>query len=148
MVRLFRALFGQFSGGSAIVTVLVCAMFTSFTGASGVTIIALGGLLMPVLLQERYSARNALGLVTGAGSLGLLFAPCLPLIIIQVQQTARRSASRRLARDSRPAGRRAVNHLRSVGDYCLAGRLRQMMDLVRGKQRDLKAMVYGQTLRV
>ena len=78
MVRLFRALFGQFSGGSAIVTVLVCAMFTSFTGASGVTIIALGGLLMPVRLQERYSARNALGLVTGAGSLGLLFAPCRP----------------------------------------------------------------------
>jgi tripartite ATP-independent transporter DctM subunit len=81
LIRLFDALVGQFRGGPAIVTALVCAFFTSFTGASGVTILALGGLLMPILLAERYSERNALGLLTGAGALGLLFPPCLPLIL-------------------------------------------------------------------
>ena len=65
-------------------TALVCAFFTSFTGASGVTILALGGLLMPVLLAARYSERNALGLLTSAGSLGLLFPPCLPLIFYAI----------------------------------------------------------------
>ena len=84
LVRLFQALVGQFRGGPAVVTALVCAFFTSFTGASGVTILALGGLLMPVLLQSKYSERNALGLMTGAGSLGLLFPPCLPLILYAV----------------------------------------------------------------
>ena len=81
LVRVFNALVGQFRGGPAIVTALVCAFFTSFTGASGVTILALGGLLMPVLIGARYSERAALGLLTGAGSLGLLFPPCLPLIL-------------------------------------------------------------------
>ena len=81
LVRVFHALFGTLQGGPAIVTVLACAFFTTFTGASGVTILALGGLLMPVLLGARYSERNALGLLTGAGSLGLLFPPCLPLIL-------------------------------------------------------------------
>src|SRR5207248_11734395 len=71
-------------GGPAIVTALVCAFFTSFTGASGVTILALGGLLMPVLLAARYSERDALGLLTGAGSLGLLFPPCLPVILYSI----------------------------------------------------------------
>jgi tripartite ATP-independent transporter DctM subunit len=84
LVRVFRALFGSFPGGSAVVTTLVCAFFTSFTGASGVTIVALGGLLMPVLLEERYSQKAALGLVTGAGSLGLLLPPCLPLILYAI----------------------------------------------------------------
>ena len=84
LVRVFQALFGSLRGGTGIVTVLVCAFFTSFTGASGVTILALGGLLLPVLLQARYSERTALGLVTGAGSLGLLFPPCLPLILYSV----------------------------------------------------------------
>ena len=84
LVRLFQALFGQFRGGPAVVTALVCAFFTSFTGASGVTILALGGLLMPVLLQAKFSEKNALGLLTGAGSLGLLFPPCLPLILYAV----------------------------------------------------------------
>ncbi len=68
LVRVFQALVGHFRGGPAIVTVLVCAFFTSFTGASGVTILALGGLLMPVLLAARYSEKNALGLLTGSGS--------------------------------------------------------------------------------
>src|SRR6185503_7566092 len=84
LVRVFEAWFGQFRGGPAIVTALVCAFFTSFTGASGVTILALGPVLMPVLLQAKYSERSALGLVTGAGSLGLLFPPCLPLILYAV----------------------------------------------------------------
>lgn len=81
LVRVFQALVGSLRGGAAIVTALACAFFTTFTGASGVTILALGGLLMPVLLAARYSERNALGLLTGAGSLGLLFPPCLPLIL-------------------------------------------------------------------
>lgn len=84
LVRVFHALFGQLPGGSAVVTALACAFFTSFTGASGVTIVAIGGLLMPVLLAERYSEKAALGLVTGAGSLGLLFPPCLPLILYAI----------------------------------------------------------------
>jgi tripartite ATP-independent transporter DctM subunit len=84
LVRVFQALFAQLRGGSGIVTVLVCAFFTSFTGASGVTILALGGLLMPILIQAKYSERTALGLVTGSGSLGMLFPPCLPLILYAV----------------------------------------------------------------
>jgi len=84
LVRVFYALFGQFRGGPAIVTVLVCALFTSFTGASGVTILALGGLLMPVLIGARYSEKDALALLTGSGSLGLLLPPCLPLIFYAI----------------------------------------------------------------
>jgi tripartite ATP-independent transporter DctM subunit len=84
LVRVFQAMVGQFRGGPAVVTALVCAFFTSFTGASGVTILALGGVLLPVLLAARYSERNALGLLTGAGSLGMLFPPCLPLILYTI----------------------------------------------------------------
>ena len=98
LVRVFQALFGQFRGGPAVVTALVCAFFTSFTGASGVTILALGGLLMPVLLQAKFSEKNALGLLTGAGSLGLLFPPCLPLILYAV------IAQRTMANLELPAG--------------------------------------------
>jgi C4-dicarboxylate transporter, DctM subunit len=88
LVAVFQALFGSLRGGPAIVTALVCAFFTSFTGASGVTILALGGLLMPVLRSARYSERDALGLLTGAGSLGLLFPPCLPVILYSVVASA------------------------------------------------------------
>lgn len=84
LVRVFYALFGQIRGGPAIVTVLVCSFFTSFTGASGVTILALGGLLMPVLAGARYKDKDALGLLTGSGSLGLLLPPCLPLIVYAI----------------------------------------------------------------
>ena len=84
LVRVFSALLGSFRGGPALVTVLVCAFFTSFTGASGVTILALGGLLMPILTGARYSEKNALGLLTGSGSLGLLLPPCLPLIVYAI----------------------------------------------------------------
>jgi tripartite ATP-independent transporter DctM subunit len=84
LIRLFSAVVGRMRGGPAILVVLVCAFFTSFTGASGVTILALGGLLMPVLLAAGYSEKTSLGLVTGSGSLGLLLPPCLPLIFYAV----------------------------------------------------------------
>lgn len=84
LVRVCNALVGHLRGGAAIAAALACAFFTSFTGASGVTILALGGLLLPVLVAARYSERNALGLLTGAGSLGLLFPPCLPLILYAI----------------------------------------------------------------
>jgi tripartite ATP-independent transporter DctM subunit len=84
LIRLFNAVVGQLRGGPAVLVALVCAFFTSFTGASGVTILALGALLMPVLLAAGYSERTALGLLTGTGSLGLLLPPCLPLIFYGV----------------------------------------------------------------
>ena len=84
LIRVFHALLGQLRGGPAIVAVIACAFFTSFTGASGVTILALGGLLMPVLLKAGYSERSTLGLLTGSGGLGLLFPPSLPLIIFAI----------------------------------------------------------------
>lgn len=84
LVRLFDALFGGFRGGTALVTTVACAFFTSFTGASGATILALGGVLMPALLSAGYSQRNSLGLLTGAGSLGMLFPPCLPPILYAI----------------------------------------------------------------
>ncbi len=84
LVSLFQAMVGSWRGGPAIATALVCAFFTSFTGASGVTILALGGLLMPILRSARYSEQSALGLLTGAGSLGLLFPPCLPVILYSI----------------------------------------------------------------
>jgi len=81
LLRLFRAFFGWMPGGTAIVTAALCAFFTVFTGGSGVTILALGGLLMPALLAEGYRQRFSLGLLTASGSLGLLFPPALPLIL-------------------------------------------------------------------
>jgi tripartite ATP-independent transporter DctM subunit len=84
MVNLARALFGTIPGGLAVVTLMSCSLFTAFTGASGVTIVALGGLLYPMLLKERYPERFALGLVTTSGSLGLLFPPSLPLILYAI----------------------------------------------------------------
>ncbi len=84
LVRLLRAWTGHLRGGPAVVTVFACAFFTAFTGGSGITILALGGLLMPILMSSRYDGNKALGLVTGAGSLGVLFAPCLPLILYSI----------------------------------------------------------------
>jgi C4-dicarboxylate transporter DctM subunit len=81
MVALYRALFGWMPGGLAIVSFIACAFFTAFTGASGITIIALGGLLYPILTKEQYSEKFSLGLLTTSGSLGLLFPPSLPLIL-------------------------------------------------------------------
>ncbi len=84
LVRVFSAWFGPFRGGLAAATVLSCAFFTTFTGASGVTILALGGLLLPALKAAGYRDRNALGLITGSGSIGLLFPPCLPVILYSI----------------------------------------------------------------
>jgi len=80
LVAVFQALTGHVRGGPAVAAAIVCAFFTTFTGASGVTILALAGLLMPVLRAAKFSERDALGMMTGAGSLGILLPPCLPVI--------------------------------------------------------------------
>ncbi len=84
LVRFFRALFGWMPGGIAVMVAAVCAVFTTFTGGSGVTIIALGGLVYPILKEDGYPEGFSLGLVTAAGSLGLLFPPSLPVILYSV----------------------------------------------------------------
>jgi C4-dicarboxylate transporter, DctM subunit len=81
LVNMASALLGWIPGGLALVTLWTCAFFTIFTGASGVTIVALGGLLLPELEKSRYPKRFALELVTGSGAIGLLFPPALPLIV-------------------------------------------------------------------
>lgn len=84
LVKLTSALLGWMPGGLAIVALLACAFFTAFTGASGVTIVALGALLVPAMAQAGYKENFNLGLVTTSGSLGLLFAPSVPLILYAV----------------------------------------------------------------
>jgi tripartite ATP-independent transporter DctM subunit len=84
LVRFFRALFGWMPGGVAILVAAVCALFTTFTGGSGVTIMALGGLLYPILREEQYPEGFSLGLVTASGSLGLLLPPSLPVILYAI----------------------------------------------------------------
>ncbi len=84
LVRLSSAMLGWMPGGLAIVCIAACAFFTAFTGASGVTIIALGAILYPALGQAGYDEKFNLGLITAGGSLGLLFAPSLPLILYGV----------------------------------------------------------------
>jgi tripartite ATP-independent transporter DctM subunit len=84
LVRFFRSLFGWLPGGVAILVAAVCALFTTFTGGSGVTIMALGGLLLPILLKDGYPEGFSLGLVTASGSLGLLLPPSLPVILYAV----------------------------------------------------------------
>lgn len=81
LVRVTEAIVGGRRGGLAIVALIACAMFTALTGASGVTIVALGAVLLPALQQARYNQRFSLGLLTTSGSLGLLFAPSIPLIV-------------------------------------------------------------------
>lgn len=81
LLRLASACLGWLPGGVAIVSLVICAFFTAFTGASGVTIIALGGLLYPMLTKEKFSEDFSLGLITTSGSLGLLFPPSLPIIL-------------------------------------------------------------------
>jgi tripartite ATP-independent transporter DctM subunit len=84
LIELFDALFGRYRGGAAVVTVLACTFFTSFTGASGVAILAIGGLAMPLLLAAGYPQRPALGLVTGGGLPGVLLFPALPLLLYAI----------------------------------------------------------------
>jgi tripartite ATP-independent transporter DctM subunit len=88
LLRLTRVFIGWMPSGLAIVSIIACAFFTAFTGASGVTIVALGALLLPALLKEGYDEKFSLGLVTTTGSLGLLLPPSIPLILygIIVQQ--------------------------------------------------------------
>ncbi len=81
LIGVFRGFFGWIPGGTAIVAAVVCAFFTIFTGGSGVTILALGGLLFQALQADRYRERFSLGLLTASGSLGLLLPPALPLIL-------------------------------------------------------------------
>ncbi|MGC9324380.1 MAG: TRAP transporter large permease [Desulfomonilia bacterium] len=84
VVNFSQAILGWLPGGLAIVSLVACAFFTAFTGASGVTIIALGGLLYPALMKAQYAEKFSLGLLTSSGSLGLLFFPSLPIIIYGV----------------------------------------------------------------
>jgi C4-dicarboxylate transporter DctM subunit len=84
LVGFFQSVFGWFPGGLTVMAVLVCAFFTTFTGASGVTILALGGLLAIILQKAGYPKRFAVGLLTASGSIGLLFPPSLPVIIYGV----------------------------------------------------------------
>lgn len=81
LTRLSQAFLGGLTGGVPMVVLVACAFFTAFTGASGVTIIALGGLLYPLMIKEMYSKNFSLGLMTSSGSLGLLFPPSIPLIL-------------------------------------------------------------------
>ncbi len=81
LAKLTQALFGWMPAGLAVVTIMACAFFTGLTGASGMTIIAIGALLYPALRQMNYSDRFSLGLVTTSGSLGLLFPPSVALIL-------------------------------------------------------------------
>lgn len=84
LLAVFDVFFGRLRGGAAIVTVLAATFFTCFTGASGVTILALGGLTMPLLLRSGYRDGAALGLITGGGSAGVLLMPALPLILYAI----------------------------------------------------------------
>lgn len=84
LVGFFRSLFGWMPGGLAVMAVLVCTFFTTFTGASGVTILALGALLSYILANGGYDRKFGLGLLTATGSIGLLFPPSLPIIIYGV----------------------------------------------------------------
>ena len=81
LVRFSRSLFGWVPGGLGVVALVSCAFFTAITGATGITIIALGGLLFPALISEKYDENFSLGLMTSSGSLGLLFPPSLPIIL-------------------------------------------------------------------
>ena len=84
LLRVFRAWFGWIPGGTAVVCAILCTFFTAFTGGSGVTILAVGGVLFPALLKEGYRDKFSLGLLTTSGSLGLLLPPSLPLILYAV----------------------------------------------------------------
>jgi tripartite ATP-independent transporter DctM subunit len=84
LLRVFRSLFGWIPGGTAVVCAVLCSFFTAFTGGSGITILALGGILFPALIRDGYRERFSLGLLTASGSLGLLLPPSLPLMLYGV----------------------------------------------------------------
>ena len=113
LVRISNVFVGWMPGGLAAVALVICAMFTAFTGASGVTIVALGGMLYPALKQAGYSERYSLGRVTTSGSIGLLFAPSLPLILYGVV-----------------AQQLNISHSVSISDLFLAGILPGLLIVV------------------
>jgi len=82
LVRTFKNYFGWMPGGIIIATVIICAFFTSFTGASGVTILALGGILLVILSENKYSERFSMGMLTSVGGIGVMFPPSLPIILV------------------------------------------------------------------
>jgi tripartite ATP-independent transporter DctM subunit len=84
LIRLSDAILGWLPGGLSMIALVTCAIFTALTGATGLTIIALGGILFPAMLQGRYPEKFSLGLLTTSGTLGLLFPPSLPLIIYAI----------------------------------------------------------------
>jgi len=84
LIRLSNALLGWLPGGLSVIALVTCAVFTALTGATGLTIIALGGILLPAMMRGRYSENFSLGLLTTSGTLGLLFPPSLPLIIYAI----------------------------------------------------------------
>jgi len=84
LIRLSNALLGWLPGGLSVIALVTCAVFTALTGATGLTIIALGGILLPAMTRARYSERFSLGLLTTSGTLGLLFPPSLPLIVYAI----------------------------------------------------------------
>jgi C4-dicarboxylate transporter, DctM subunit len=81
LLDLSQSMFGRLPGGLSIVALISCAIFTAFTGGSGITIVALGGLIMPMLIKEHYPEKYSLGVLTTCGSLGILFPPSLPIIL-------------------------------------------------------------------
>ena len=84
LINVFKACFGWLPGGTPVIVLLICGFFTALTGGSGVTILALGGLLFPMLYKDGYKKNFSLGLITASGSIGLLFPPSLPLILYGV----------------------------------------------------------------
>lgn len=84
LIRLSNAILGWMPGGLSVIALVTCAVFTALTGATGLTIIALGGILLPAMMRGRYSEVFSLGLLTTSGTLGLLFPPSLPLIIYAI----------------------------------------------------------------
>ena len=84
LIRLTDAFLGWLPGGLSIIVLITCAAFTALTGATGFTIIAMGGILFPAMIRGKYPERFSLGLITTSGTLGLLFPPSLPLIIYAI----------------------------------------------------------------
>jgi tripartite ATP-independent transporter DctM subunit len=95
LLNLSQSIFGRLPGGLTIVSLLACAIFTAFTGGSGITIVALGGLILPMLLKEKYPEKFSLGIMTTCGSLGILFPPSLPIILYALiaQQSSQQVSS-------------------------------------------------------
>jgi len=89
LIRLSNAILGWLPGGLSVIALVTCAVFTALTGATGLTIIALGGIVLPAMIRGRYSERFSLGLLTTSGTLGLLFPPSLPLIIYAIVANVR-----------------------------------------------------------